>query len=228
MFIYGILRKFENSEDFVVEEYDRLKFDQQVYTRNSLFCFVSVDLNTIDTLPIEERKEIFKKIIDIEFNEVLIDDDLRGIFYCIIYWIRKSEPEAFKYNIDILFLSIIKCYYIENDKEKYCKLFEKLEKYENVEPYEKVETKFTHWLIEFQSIYLAFTWLNDLLDRPINLIEPSRFLSGTFIYNVSLELRNKNQSFISELRALEEETELNSKIDQFFKIIEPFEEFQRV
>lgn len=185
--IYDILSRFDVSRDYVVEEYDRIGSKQIVFERNRLKCPAEVDLGTINTLSIEERKMIFKKIVDIEFDEDLIDDELRGALYCIKFWHQQSKNNFSRNHIYALFFSILKYYYVAKKPKKYIKFGEKLEKYDTA--LDEFDPKIVHSIVEFQAIYLSFSWLNDLLDRPFSMIEPSRILSGTFFSTFYFALR---------------------------------------
>lgn len=221
--IYSILSKFEGSfEDFVVEEYNRSGRILEMFRRRPSALPVDIDLKNLVKIPVKNRKEIFKKFVGIEFNEDLIDENLKGIFYCIIYWLKNSTPKVPKCRLQALLFTIIRFYYITCDKEKYRILRNMFLKYERKDSMEYIfDKKITHCFMQFQSVYLTFTWLNDLLNRPITFIEPSRILSGWLVYNLSKRFETEDESFIRE--PVHKESDLKRILNNFVSVLQPYQ-----
>lgn len=212
--IYDILSKYDEcQEHFIVEEYDRQGEEQHIFQRKPRDCPVGVDLNTINKLSKESRKDIFRTIVDVEFNEELIDENIRGIFYCIVFWIKESTPKISNLYVNALFFSIIKCYYIDKDLVRSSNLRKRLLEYEkNESDADSFKVEIIHSFGQFQSVYLTFTWLNDLLHRPIYLLDPSYVFSGSLIYNLYLAFEDDENLFNC---LLEEDKELDYIFQKF-------------
>lgn len=229
--IYYILAKFENfPKKFTVKEYDRLGTEQRIFKRKLLSCDIGINLDNIDRLTVAKRKQIFHQIVDIKFNaDSIPDDNLKAIFYCIIFWI--TEKKRNEHNLDhdekkfslvhvkAMFLSIIRCYCVSDEKVKHSKLNKTFKRFKTIDL--ELDKQKIHCFIEFQSIYLAFSWLNDLLDRPLNFIEPSHIISGLLLYKLTSELEKKDQSLSNDLPLLSDNKQnLMNKVEKFWYAIE--------
>lgn len=219
--IYDILSRFKDSNDeFIVEEYDRLGTEQIVYKRRPIACTVHIDFENIHNWSTEDKKGAFKKIVDIEYNEKLIDTALRGVFYCIIFWVKECRPRISKNQLNTLFLSILKYYYIAEAEEQYSDLDRLLNKYENISRRSSFDVSKVHCFNKFQRVYSEFSWLNSLLDLPLNFLKPSSILSGVFSYNCFNKLEREKERFIEEL--LNEYSDLKEIFTKFHIVVGPY------
>lgn len=91
--IYGILLNFEDSPGKFVAEYDRMVKNPYCFKPPPTNCDSDFDLKEVFHKTSEEKKNIFENMIDTRINEDWIDDNLKGIFYCIKYWIKENGQE---------------------------------------------------------------------------------------------------------------------------------------
>lgn len=195
-YIYGILLKYDNyqNDDFV-EEYDRSEKNQYKFDVKPNYS-VNVDLNIINMMSIEKRKEVLIRAANSHFDESLVDEEMKGVFYSIICWIGNGKPMISKLHVWTLFVSILRYFYITRDKKK--PYHRKLWKYQNIPKLtnsKPFNVDFVHSIAQFQSIYLSLSWLNDLLDRPVKFLEPSCLLSGSFLYNFYKDLKEATDPY---------------------------------
>lgn len=63
------------------------------------------------------------------------------------------------------------------------------------------DLKGLHWFSELQTCFLFSSYLNRLLDLPVQHFQPSHFLNGTFLYNAYQDLKNRSKpdTYLEEL-----------------------------
>lgn len=226
--IYGILMNFKKSngsdvnEDYRVIEYDRVGKNQRK-SRIEPNYLEYLNLSEVQSMDLDSKRQFFGKVLHSpSFDNKMVDKDIEGVFNCILYWARESKSNVSELHIWAVFICIIRYFYVARDMKTYAESLQRLEKYEKnpkLSPSNPLHVEIVHSFAQLQSCYFVTSWLNDILDRPFLNIEPSRIISGSFLYNIFLDLTRHSGPLSMIRHLLERSPDLH---DVFFNLTKAF------
>ncbi len=220
-FIYGLLRTNDELNpitvyDRVKTQFSSFQIEPYLKAPNNQ---ILPNLHNLRDLNLNERKILLFDILSV--NEELLENlknlflcsdpeitakhnDIEGAVFLIIvikYWISNCQNEIWIEFIYSLLTNMIFCGHIGSYTKVKFILFPKLSIKETVEVLSEFisrpkhncakifQPRIVHYFNEFQSCLQHIKYLYSLFDFPLG--QPFYFLSGTFIYNLTVELSSR-------------------------------------